>query len=192
MLDFARFLDINCIGFIGEIRRDWLTPFFMFITYLGKWYVIVLLAVLFSWYLWKNKDKKYALFLWLGLAGTAISVSVLKFVIHRARPADSIYLESLPAFPSWHAAGALFFYGFLAFYFWRLIKDTIYKWVALKFFLIVIVLIGFSRLYLGVHYLSDVLGGYLAGGAWLAVAILFCYNTPLCRDTTENRPGANG
>jgi len=107
------------------------------------------------------------------MVGSGIFTSAGKFIFHRARPDIAVYPESSFSFPSGHATIAIAFYGFLAY---MLIKNARQWKRKINIFFasfILIILIGFSRLYLGVHYVSDVWGGYLAGAIWLIIAIGF-------------------
>jgi undecaprenyl-diphosphatase len=96
-----------------------------------------------------------------------------KFIFHRARPGVAIYPENSFSFPSGHATIAVAFYGFLTYALIRSSKKWKRKINIFFVGFILIFLIGFSRLYLGVHYFSDVWGGYLAGAIWLIIAISF-------------------
>lgn len=105
------------------------------------------------------------------LLGTGVSVYLLKILVARPRPGGSIpsIIESSYSFPSGHAAGSMALYGFIAFLLFRAYprhKKLIGVVVAG-----IILSIGFSRLYLGVHFLSDVLAGYVLGGLWLFIGI---------------------
>ena len=82
-----------------------------------------------------------------------------------------MYIEDTFSFPSGHATIAVGFYGFLVYILFRQIKNWKYKINALFFSITLILAIGLSRLYLGVHFLSDVWGGYLLGALWLLIGI---------------------
>jgi undecaprenyl-diphosphatase len=106
--------------------------------------------------------------------GVAILNQTLKFAFQRARPEfapDTLRLHSW-SFPSGHAMDSLVVYGLLAY----LVLERV-KWPALRRLIVVgaglfVAAIGVSRLYLGVHYPSDVIAGFLAGGAWLTACVL--------------------
>lgn len=106
--------------------------------------------------------------------GASVLDRWLKFVVHRPRPpyATAIIHHPTWSFPSGHAMGSLVGFGMLAYVLARFAGRTarartvIWTGAAL-----LIVLIGASRLYLGVHYLSDVVGGYAVGATWLALCI---------------------
>jgi undecaprenyl-diphosphatase len=112
---------------------------------------------------------------WLAAnAGGGVLDLALKHVIHRARPtgADAFLYGSSFSFPSGHAMGSLIGYGMLVY-----LLITNWTWarrhrtgIVVTTALLVLA-IGLSRLYLGVHFLSDVIGGFAAGAVWLAVCI---------------------
>ena len=108
------------------------------------------------------------------VAGSELTNAVLKAVVHRGRPefADPVAKAGGYSFPSGHAMAALTLYGALGYVIASRVEGTRRRagWVGLA--LAVVVLVGVSRLYLGVHYLSDVLAGYAAGAAWLLLSIL--------------------
>ncbi|WP_020200954.1 MULTISPECIES: phosphatase PAP2 family protein [Cupriavidus] len=149
-------------------RRDWLDVAMVAITELGgaRVSVAVALAVL-AWLAWRRAWVAAAY--WVGaLLGARACVMVLKLALARGRPA-SIYdgLESF-SFPSGHAASSMVTYGFLAFLLclrqpWRVRMPV----VALT--AVAVALICLSRLYLGMHWLSDVLAGCALGFAWIVL-----------------------
>jgi len=106
------------------------------------------------------------------LMGAAATGYVLKVLVARARPTGLIpaIAETGFSFPSGHAVASMAFYGFLAFLISRLYPE--YRKVVLTLAGIIIFVIGVSRLYLGVHFLSDVLAGYLVGALWLWLGVL--------------------
>ena len=76
------------------------------------------------------------------------------------------------SFPSGHALNSVAFYGLLIYLAWQNIRNPIWKWFATCALLLVILLIGMSRVYLRVHYASDVLAGFAMGFMWLMLSIL--------------------
>src|SRR5690606_41164098 len=109
----------------------------------------------------------------LVLLPASISNTMLKRFIHRARSEIEhlVVVESL-SYPSGHAMSAMAFYGFLIYIFSRL-KMNWWLRKGIIFLLIVIILsIGISRIYLGVHFPSDIAGGYIAGLIWVFFCIL--------------------
>lgn len=158
-------VDTRVNNLLFSLRAPSSIRFFLSITYLGKWDLFLLLLVVASLLFLVWRRKSYIIPMWLTVGLTELFVFFGKVFIHRPRPNGIIpvYIEDSFSFPSGHAAGAIAFYGFLAYAFGRNTKNEKYRWTVIICSAIVIFLIGFSRIFLGVHYLSDVLGGYLIG-----------------------------
>jgi len=164
-------MDIRAANLFTIFRNAELTKIFFWITLLGKWQVVLIFAISAMLILWFWEKKSYIAPLMLSIVGSEVFTFIGKIVFRRARPDVAIYPESSFSFPSGHATIAIAFYGFLAYCLIRNIKSWKYKVNIFFISLIAILLIGFSRLYLGVHYVSDVWGGYLSGAIWLIIAI---------------------
>ncbi|WP_274653126.1 phosphatase PAP2 family protein [Paenibacillus humicola] len=108
-----------------------------------------------------------------GMLGSTLLNELLKRIYHRARPdIHRIVAETGYSYPSGHAMASLTFYGLLVYLLWRHLSSRGWRLVLLAFSFCMIACIGLSRIYLGVHYPSDVLGGYWASGCWMAFCIL--------------------
>ena len=107
-----------------------------------------------------------------GLIGNGMINAGLKAVFHRARPTlqDPFLVEQNFSFPSGHAMSVIVIYGLVAYIFARVFSPTMAR-LAVTFTIVSAVAVGMSRLVLGVHYLSDVVGGWLIGFAWLAIVL---------------------
>lgn len=165
-------LDHKVENFLYTSRSPWLVGFFLWITALGKWQVITSGVITVSILLFLHKKKQYIIPFWLALVGNELMVVLGKLAFHRERPVHAVYVESFYSFPSGHAAVSFVFYGFLAFILIHQIKGWIKRSIIIFLAAVLIIGIGFSRLYLDVHYLSDVWGGYLLGSLWLILAII--------------------
>jgi len=169
---FLAELDHRLQLFISLFSEPHLAVVMFLITMFGSAYFIAASTLVFSIWLWLEKKKSYVISLWLVIAGTFLSGSLIKFIIARPRPLPTFFFENSYAFPSLHAAMALVFLMFLTYY---AIK-TYPRWsrsislVLVAIFMILV--IGFSRIYLGVHYFSDVLGGYLLGTFWFILGVI--------------------
>lgn len=109
---------------------------------------------------------------WLALAGVGISTRYGKTFISRERPADvAYYVVEHFSFPSGHATTVIAMFGLLAYFLWRHYDTHPHRGLVLWLAAALILIVGFSRIYLGVHYLSDVLAGFLLGALWLLVGI---------------------
>src|SRR5829696_5332581 len=150
-----------------------LTTFFLIVTAFGSIEAIVLLGVVVATFLAWGRRWVF-LGTWLAaVAGSALLNHVLKGLFERPRPhfEHPLLVETSYSFPSGHAMESFVIYGMLAY----LAVLALRSWesrVAVVFeAALLVVLIGFSRMYLGVHYFSDVLAGYAAGGVWLSALI---------------------
>ncbi len=130
--------------------------------------VLLIVACLSLWLM----NRKFAITgLLISLLGASLLSTLGKLIFQRLRPDSAVLLESSYSFPSSHAALSVAFYGFLGY----LLIRSVQKWdVRIRLFcgtIGVMLLIGLSRVVLGVHYLSDVWAGYLIGLLWLIVGI---------------------
>ncbi|MFT9600173.1 phosphatase PAP2 family protein [Mesobacillus sp.] len=99
---------------------------------------------------------------------------MLKLYFHRARPDFNRLIEiGGYSFPSGHAMNAFSFYSILAFLLWRHVPTRMGRIAVILLSTFMILAIGLSKVYLGVHYPSDIIGGFLASGLWVAVVIWF-------------------
>lgn len=97
---------------------------------------------------------------------------LLKHFFSRPRPLIPLLEEAKGlSFPSGHALMSMTFYGLLTYMMWRVVKNTTTRWLLGISFLLLVAMIGFSRIYLRVHYTSDVIAGYCMGLVWLIVTI---------------------
>ena len=106
------------------------------------------------------------------IAGSAILNSLLKAIFQRARPDLHRIVEANGySFPSGHSMAAFSFYVIVSFLLWKHLPSSLARRILILISTLMVLGIGISRIYLGVHYPSDVLGGYLASGSWLAASI---------------------
>lgn len=155
--------DIRIANLLAYFRNPELIKIFFWITLLGKWQIIIGSAFIISTILWLWHKRSYILYLWMTLIAGEVFNYFGKLFVHRARPLHPVYVENSFSFPSGHAMVAVIFYGFLAYILIRHVKKWKHKVNIFFGVLTIIFAIGMSRLYLGVHYMSDVLGGYLLG-----------------------------
>ncbi len=147
-----------------------ITPF-LWITGLGVSLVVGPLLAITGLILWLLRRQWLLLPLLASSLGATAFSALGKLAFHRPRPAEAVLLESSSSFPSGHATIAVAFYGFVGYLLIRSARQ--WKTRVNLFFLtcILILLIGLSRIVLGVHYLSDVWAGYLVGTLWLIIGI---------------------
>nr|WP_267917740.1 phosphatase PAP2 family protein [Lederbergia citrisecunda] len=173
-LAFFRKIDVNTLEFFEGIRTTFLNRFFYFFTELGSKHFIIPLSVVVLIYLILKKKYLESTFLILAFLGMTGLNHLLKGWIHRERPSlNPLIHESGYSFPSGHAMGSIVVFGFLFYLFLYILKmgqKLYYVWLTVTIALIV--LISISRMYLGVHYPTDIIAGLSAGYAYLCLIIL--------------------
>jgi len=145
---------------------------FQVITLFGNWQLIVPAILIIIILLFLKHKTEFIYPFAVTIASAEVVTFFGKLLFHRGRPLLAVINETDFSFPSGHATIAVAFYGYLAYFFIKSLKDK-YTWPIIILTFLIIILIGFSRLYLGVHYLSDVLAGYLVGGLALIGGIVW-------------------
>lgn len=154
---------------INTFESDIMTKVLKLITQLGGVLYFTILSFLVV-VLAKRKKTKLLIPINIGL-GTIINL-IIKEIIKRPRPSVTrLVNESGYSFPSGHAMTSIAFYGFLIYLIYKRIQNKYLKWALIIVLCILIFLIGFSRIYLGVHYASDVISGFIAGAIYLIIFI---------------------
>ncbi|RSD28614.1 phosphatase PAP2 family protein [Mesobacillus subterraneus] len=166
--------DDSIIQFFKQVSSDTLDVILFIFTELGSVWFLTIFSIIIIATLWvKKKDKWSILFFLIGIGGGGILTKLLKYYFGRERPSINETIDAIGySFPSGHAMGSLIFYGFLCYFLIRSGLKKTFKWAALYIGGVMIMFIGISRIYLGAHYPSDVIAGYLAGGIWLILCIL--------------------
>lgn len=153
--------------FVENLRADWLTPIMESISALAtpvSLLVLLLVIVAFA------PGKRPGLFCTVNLVLVVLLNVLLKELVQRPRPEDiNLVVETGFSFPSGHSMVAMAFFGLLVWLVWHYEKDRTLRLACCAGFLLIILLIGISRIYLGVHYASDVLAGFCISLAWLAM-----------------------
>ncbi|MCI0542555.1 phosphatase PAP2 family protein [bacterium] len=167
------FADISFEKLFHFFRDPKFAVFFLWTTSLAGMKISLTLTATTVLFLWGYGKRIYILPFLVILSGQSLFVFLTKQIVERIRPGryDPIVLEHSFSFPSAHAAFAFAFFGFLAYIALRNLSSWQAKTNAFFASALIIFLIGLSRLYLGVHYLSDVIGGYLVGAIFLVLGI---------------------
>lgn len=152
---------------ISKLISDQMTFFVKMITNLGSAFSLVSLTILI---LLIPKEKKYGILVGINLITIFVINTILKFIFARPRPLDINLIEELGySFPSAHAMISTAFYGFIIYLIWQTKISKRRKWISSIVLSILIVLIGITRIYLGVHYASDVFAGMLISISYLVL-----------------------
>jgi len=162
-------IDSIAYNFISKFISDNMTNIIKFITFLGSATVVILITLLALIIL---KNKKIGIFIGLDLIIITIFQYTLKPIFGRARPVDiNLIEETNYSFPSGHSLTAMAFYGFIIYMLYK--SNLKYKRIYIVLLCMLILLIGLSRVYLGVHFITDVLGGFVFSIAYLIFYIHF-------------------
>ncbi|WP_257391765.1 phosphatase PAP2 family protein [Mesobacillus jeotgali] len=167
--------DQEIIHVVQGLEAERLTEIMKFFTYIGTIRFIVILTILVFLFLFYILKHRLEIIVLLSVVFcTPILNRLLKLYFHRARPDFNRLIEiGGYSFPSGHAMNAFSFYSILAFLIWRHVPTTLGRISVIIFSSVMILAIGMSRVYLGVHYPSDILGGFLASGLWVTAVIWF-------------------
>lgn len=161
-------LDIYGYNIISQyLISDFFTPIAKIITQLGGAILLIILSLALIISL---KNKRVSILILLNLIISTTLNQVLKFIIQRPRPTEfRIIDEKGYSFPSGHSMVSAAFYGFLIYLIYKNIKNKYLKWGLITLLSCIVILIGTSRIYLGVHYASDVIAGILISISYLII-----------------------
>ena len=161
-------IDTKVYSFIiNNIMNDGLTPILKAITELGGVAFTVLAGVLIFMFCKKNRW-----FITFDLVGCTVINQTIKHIVRRPRPnVLRLVEESGYSFPSGHSMISVAFYGLVIYLVYKNVNNKYLKWTLITLLSLLILTIGFSRIYVGVHYFTDVAGGFLLGLAYLIIYI---------------------
>lgn len=165
-------LDESLLLMFVNSRTWWLTELAWWVTKLGGLGLAILGLIVMSWLVHKQRALEVKEIIILGLGGVLIN-NLLKFWFWRTRPDHGWWLvsEMSHSFPSGHTFAATMFWGFLAWLFWVHLVGW-KRWLLMILSFTIIFIVGISRVYLGVHWPTDVLAGWIIGAWWLWVIII--------------------
>ncbi len=165
--------DTFIYNLIENIRCNFSTWFFMVMSLCCSTYflIISMIAIMIL-----VKDKKEAMYICLNVGLCCLLNQVLKHILGRSRPVNiNLITENGFSFPSGHSMVSIAYYGFFVYLVNNKNIDRYLKIGSSTLLILLIILIGISRIYLGVHYASDVTAGFALGLAYLIVFINFIY-----------------
>lgn len=167
--------DDRVMTWVGQHRIGWLEATLVEITALGTGVVVLSIVGVSAMFLWLTRHKYSAALLLFSTSGGIVLNNILKLLFMRERPRAFEWAAhaSSSSFPSGHAMSAAIVYATVGYLAARLQKRRWARWLTLGFAMLLIILIAVSRVYLGVHYPTDVLAGLVLGLAWAG----FCMAT---------------
>ncbi|KYC49802.1 MAG: Undecaprenyl-diphosphatase [Candidatus Methanofastidiosum methylothiophilum] len=172
---------------IPQIRNSFVTTLSILIEIVFDLISMIVISILLSLFLLRRYCIKFALFFSMTILADALMIVILKDVISRARPVNGIISKTDFAFPSGHTADAVVFFGFLTYLILNKSESRTIKVIAMSISSFMVILIGFSRIYLNVHWLTDVIGGLGLGMYILTLSILLKENTGKLKCASKNK-----
>lgn len=173
--------DEAILNAINNLSTDFWNTFFVVVTQLGGVLSIIAITAGLLLILILRRKYKKAFIVGAIVGGAALLNVILKLIFERARPDlwERLVVETTFSFPSGHAMASSALALSVIFICW----NTRFRWIALVVSVLFVIVIALSRLYLGVHYPTDILAGWIVSTAWLFVVIAVVYSA----HTTRNR-----
>jgi membrane-associated phospholipid phosphatase len=172
-LDQNQTLDRAAFDFAKTHTTAAFTAFMRFVTFFAsKNFLIYGSLTLAFVFFFIRRHRWYAVKIPVIAAGSTLLNQTMKFWFDRPRPETAFFVQSGYSFPSGHAMIGGAFYGLFIYLVWTNVKSKMWRWIFTLLLCIWIGLIGYSRVYLNVHYASDVLAGWSAGLVFLVISLL--------------------
>lgn len=159
----ASLIDDPIRNAILSCRADWLTPVMKVITYMGNWQTITAICLILLAF--RKTRLTYGVPLSIGAIFVSLTNKGIKALVMRPRPDQAMFLieQGGWSFPSGHAITSMFFYGMAIWLIRRNVQDHKLANILTVILAFPMILVGISRVYLGVHYPTDVLAGWSLG-----------------------------
>ncbi|RWZ58221.1 phosphatase PAP2 family protein [Halobacillus fulvus] len=167
-------VDQAATNFVMSIEAPWMGQMWGIITDLGSVTLITIASIILFVYLFISSSfsRWVAIYFAVTMGGIALLTKLLKLLFERSRPEVLAEYDGTGfSFPSGHSTGSIVFYGFLVYLVIISSMQKKWKWTLNTILTIVFLLVGLSRVYLGVHYFTDVIAGFSFGLSWLLVCI---------------------
>ena len=179
-------------NFVANNRTNGLTAFFKIFTHIGSFYTLAVLAVIGVVLLYfVLKKKRFAIFSGACFACVCIANFIIKQIVRRARPEHLMIIEETGfSFPSGHAMMTFAFFALAIYCVCVFVKNKTLKTILTTIFSILIVTVSFSRIYLGVHYLTDILAGWCVT-LTIVIVFMLAYKSKLFSKRGENEKEIN-
>ena len=165
--------DAWILNIVELFRSQNLDHIMLFFTYMGSWEAILVGTIFVSMVLYVLNRKRYLMTLLFSVVAGQLIIMALKTIVSRPRPTSvsPIVFENSFSFPSGHAFVVFSFFGLTAYFIYKHLRLSWQRVLIVVAMTLLVVIISFSRVYLGVHWPTDVLASYAAGGAWLTAMI---------------------
>ncbi|MEC2070365.1 phosphatase PAP2 family protein [Alkalihalophilus marmarensis] len=165
---YTREVDRLLLENVANFHTDFLTKMMTFFSFIGATRPVIVISILFLGVIYlKYRHLQDVILLALVSLGSVTLNVLLKMTIKRERPESSVIVESGYSYPSAHTMAAVSLYGMIIYLLWRHTPTIKARIILITFGVSMILMIAFSRIYLGVHYASDIIGGVLISSFWL-------------------------
>lgn len=165
-------IDANTNSWSVSIHSDALTQIAKVIHYVFDTTSLFAISLLIAAYLFYKRYKSDALLLGVTILMDVAIIEIVKMLVHFPRPLNGIVNESGFSFPSGHVTSTIVLFGLITYFIWKHWKSSNAKVLSSLFFVVIVIVVGFDRIYLNVHWLSDVLGSLPLGIFVLAFSML--------------------
>lgn len=174
---------------VANNRTTFCTKFFKIFTHLGSFITLAILAVVAGILLWfVAKKKRISVFYLVCFGAAAVANFIAKRIVKRPRPEHLMIIKETGfSFPSGHSMMSFVFFALLIHFVYKTIKNKWLKWLIISVCAGLIAAIGFSRIYLGVHYLTDVLVGWVISFAIICMFAIIYKSKLFSRIKDEKR-----
>ena len=171
--DWLTQLDLQVLHWFEAHRKPPLTSLLMGVSLAHEPACVAVASLLLAAWLWRRRDRMWAAAAVLASGGGMLLNTAVKLAFHRARPVLEHPLLALHSysFPSGHTAAATLFYGFVCTLVCKKVEDTRVRRLVCVACAVMVALVGTSRMYLGAHFLSDVLAACAEAAAWLGLVL---------------------
>lgn len=176
LLLLANKIDLNVLHFVPSITNTFGINLALFISYLGSLQSLGLLIIALSLYFWLHKKPYHLIQAVVTIGSGLLIVYLIKIYVAKVRPVEALINVGGYSFPSGHATISTIFCSLIIFSFKDYIKNIYLKVSFIFFFALMALVVSFSRVYLSVHYLSDVVVGILLGLLISAISVFVFEN----------------
>jgi undecaprenyl-diphosphatase len=164
-------IDLQTNSWATSIQTPSFTPIAVAIAYIFDTTSLAAVSLVLAVYLFYINYRKYSVLLLAAIGGDALIVSIAKNLVHSPRPLNGLVYDAGFSFPSGHTTASIVFCGLLTYLIWQHWKSPKAKTVSSAVSIATISLVAFDRIYLNVHWFSDVFGACLLGLFWLTFAL---------------------
>jgi undecaprenyl-diphosphatase len=184
---FLTQVDVYVNSWAASIHSSFLNNTAMVVSFAFDTNTLLVLSLFTAIYLFYKRFLTEGVLLLSAMGANALCVETTKILVRSPRPLNGLLQETGYSFPSGHASATVVYLGLLTYFAWLHSKHVRMKNVLNVAFAVVAALVGFDRVYLNTHWLSDVIGGYMLGAFWTTLSILVMQHLKAC-EKNMNKP----